>query len=337
MYRMRTIYRSAVVGLGNIGFQFSLDTKRQGTWSHVDAYLKSGRTALAGAVEINRSTAERFTAIHPDIPVYPTIGDLFKDQSIDIISVAVSTALHFPVFSEIAEYPIRAIFCEKPLSDSPERSRDMVRIAGEKNIVLAVNYTRRWEHTYQMARDMVMEGKIGSVRSIHAFYSGHIRTMGSHLFDTLHMIAGVEPLEVSAVTAGDAPDPSTSGWVQCKRDAFVTFSATGKKEDLIFEIDLVGDEGRLTIGQNGSEIAWALFRESQRYSGYREPVRQVITMPEAKDRFIEAVRDIAAVLDGERNEPQCTGRDGLWVDHLIDAALRSARDGGVPVRIGRVP
>ena len=46
----------AVIGLGNIGFQyrfkFAGDSKTK-TWSHVDAYLKSDRTDLVAAVEID--------------------------------------------------------------------------------------------------------------------------------------------------------------------------------------------------------------------------------------------------------------------------------------------
>ncbi|MDD1653042.1 MAG: Gfo/Idh/MocA family oxidoreductase [Methanomicrobiales archaeon] len=334
---MVTVYRSAVVGLGNIGFKLSLDTRRQSTWSHVDAYLRSGRTVLTGAVEINPATAAEFRALHPDIPVYPTLRDLFREQRIDIISIAVPTGLHFPVFREIAEYPVKAIFCEKPLSDSPAHSREMIRIAGERGMVLAVNYSRRWEYSYQKVRDMVRGGEIGSLRSVNAYYSGRILAMGSHILDTVRMIAGVEPVAISARTAVDAPDPSLTGWMECRGDILVTFSATGKEENLVFELDLFGDRGRLTIGMNGKEITWGTFSESQRYSTYREAVREVLPIPEQKDRFVEAVRDIAAVLDGERPAPACTGSDGLWVDTLIDAALRSARGRGVPVPIGESP
>ncbi|MDD1651986.1 MAG: Gfo/Idh/MocA family oxidoreductase [Methanomicrobiales archaeon] len=331
---METVYRSAVVGLGNIGFRLSLDTRRQSTWSHVDAYLRSGRTVLAGTVEINPATAREFRALHPEIPVYPTIQDLFREQRIDIISIAVPTALHFPVFQEIATSPVKAVFCEKPLSDSPRHSREMIRIAGEKGMVLAVNYSRRWENSYQKVRDMVQGGEIGALRSVHAFYSGRILAMGSHILDSLRMITGLEPVAVSARTVVDAPDPSLTGWMECRGGIIVTFSATGREENLIFELDLFGDRGRLTIGMNGKEIAWGTFGESQRYSTYKEAVQDILPLPEQKDRFVEAVRDIVAVLDGEKDAPACTGNDGLWVDTLIDAALRSAGRGGVPVPIG---
>ena len=47
------VYQAAIVGLGNIGFRFSYDAKRKGTWSHVDAYNKCLSTELTG---LSRST-----------------------------------------------------------------------------------------------------------------------------------------------------------------------------------------------------------------------------------------------------------------------------------------
>jgi len=333
---MGTIYRCAVVGLGNIGFRFSRDSRREGTWSHVDAYARSGRTALSGAVEVDKAAAEEFSAAHPDVPVYPTVGELFGEQEIDIVSIAVPTPYHFPVFSDVAKYPVRAIFCEKPLSDSPGRSRQMVRITGERGITLALNYTRRWDRAYLMARQMVADGKIGVLKTVNAYYSGHIFTMGSHLLDTVHMLADPEPATVSGVFVREGADPSVSGWIRCNDGMFITYSATGKREDMIFEIDLIGDEGRLTVAGNGAEVTLAPFRESRRFTGYREPAKGRPVIPPKGDRFVNAVRDIAEVLDGTKAAPRCTGSDGLWVDVLIGAALRSAGRGGIPVDVGGI-
>ena len=71
-------YSAAVIGLGNIGFKFSCDQKRKGTWTHVDAYAGCPSTALVGAVEIDKETIDLFHLKYPDIPVYSTVKDLFS-------------------------------------------------------------------------------------------------------------------------------------------------------------------------------------------------------------------------------------------------------------------
>ena len=55
------VYQAAVIGLGNIGFRFSYDAKRKGTWSHVDAYKQMSLHRTVGAVEIDRTTIESFS------------------------------------------------------------------------------------------------------------------------------------------------------------------------------------------------------------------------------------------------------------------------------------
>jgi predicted dehydrogenase len=328
------IFQAAVIGLGNIGFKFSHDEKRKGTWSHVDAYSKCPATNLVGAVEIDQNTIDLFHSTFPKIPVYPTVKALFTAQHIDIVSICVPTQLHFPLFKEIIEHDTRAIFCEKPLSGSVNESEQMVSLAKEKNIVLAVNYTRRWQNSFILVKNMVNGGKIGNLRTITAYYPGRIFNIGSHLFDTVRMISKIQPVSYSAVTIQPGPDPSISGWIYCNQSVFFSFIATGKREDLIFEIDIIGDEGRIKILENGEIVEYYQFKESNRYSSYRELVKEEIPIIAENDRFVEAISNIVHVLEGSALEVLCSGHDGLAVDMIIDAILRSSQLNGKPVYYG---
>lgn len=330
------MYRCAVIGLGNIGFAFSFDAKREGTWTHVDAYSRCILTKLVGVVEIEPATIHRFRTVFPEIPVYRTVDDLFGEQEVDIVSVAVPTRLHGPVFDEILKHSVKAIFCEKPMSDSLDSTITMLESAKNKKVITAVNYTRRWQNTFMLVKEMVKKGDIGNLKAIHAYYPGQIFNIGSHLFDTLRMLSSAEPLAVSAFAVGDNGDPSYSGWIACTDDIIITFNATGAREDLIFEIDLVGDEGRIRILDNGDTIEWNRFRESKRYSGYRELVRQAVQMPPKNDRFLDAICDIADVLSGKKENVECSGSDGFMVDTIIDAVMESGKQSGRVVQVTAV-
>ena len=326
-------YRAAVIGLGNIGFKFSFDTKRTGTWTHVDAYSRCPATTLVGAVEIDPATVAQFHTLFPHIPVFNSVRELCENVSPDIVSIAVPTPYHHQIFCELTEYPVRALFCEKPMSLSPVTSREMVTRARRKNIVVAVNYTRRWQNSYRNIKKIIKEGKIGKLQTIHAFYPGQIYNIGSHLFDAIRMLGDIEPVSISAVKNNGGSDPSLSGWILIRDGALVTFSVTGKREDLVFEIDLVGDQGRIKSHNNGNATDYFLFKESTHYSGYRELVKETIVVPPENDRFVDAVQDIASVLDGRNLDVQCTGFDGLAVDTLIGAALGSSARNGTPVDV----
>jgi predicted dehydrogenase len=316
------VFQAAVLGLGNIGFKFSYDEKREGTWSHVDAYGKCPSTDLIAAVEIDKTTIDLFHTRYPGIPVYPTVEALFAAHNLDIVSLCVPTKLHYPMFKEVSQYPVKAIFCEKPLSLSVEESREMVRIAQEKDILLAVNYTRRWQNSYIFVKKLIDEGKIGKITAITAYYPGQIYNIGSHLFDTVRMISGLQPVTASVIKVNDAPDPSVSGWFLSEDKVFFSFIATGNREDLIFEIDVVGCQGRIRILENGDKVEYYVFQESKRYSSYRELVPVHITQPLPNDRFADAVQNIADVLIGSAPCIYCSGTDGLYVDMMIAMVLR---------------
>ncbi len=318
------VFQAAVIGLGNIGFKFSYDEKREGTWSHVDAYGKCPSINLTAAVEIDKTTIDLFHSRYPGIPVYSTVEALFAAHTIDIVSLCVPTKMHYPMFKKISQYPVKAIFCEKPLSLSVAESREMVRIAEENCILLAVNYTRRWQNSYIFVKKLIDEGKIGKITAITACYPGQIYNIGSHLFDTVRMISGLRPGSASAIKVNDGPDPSLSGWFLSEDKVFFSFIATGKREDLIFEIDAVGDQGRIRIIENGDKVEYYAFQESKRYSSYRELVPVHITQPLPNDRFADAVQNIADVLSGSAPCIHCSGIDGLYVDMMIESLLHAA-------------
>ena len=145
--------RSAVVGLGNIGFLFNLDPKRKGTWSHATAYSRCDRTSLVGAVEIDKEKIDLFHRHYPGVPVYATVGDLIKNSSPDIVSICTPAESHFPIVKSILEHHVGAIFCEKPLAENVNDARVLVGECMAGGVILAVNHTRRWEINYLYARE----------------------------------------------------------------------------------------------------------------------------------------------------------------------------------------
>lgn len=326
------LYHCAVIGLGNIGFKFSFDPKRRKTQTHVEAYKKCRFTKLVGAVEVDPETIQFFRKTNPDIPVYKSVKDLFCSHKLDLVSICVPTKDHFSIFSEITKHNVLAIFCEKPLSHSVDESKKMVKFILKKKMLLTVNYSRRWQASYNLVKKMIADGKIGRVNAVNSFYPGRIYAVGSHLFDAIFMLTGYAPISVSASYIGRNIDPSISGWFRLKNGnnyAFANFTSTGKKEDLIFEIDVIGNRGRVRITNNGSNIEYCVFKESIRYSEYRELTMQKVKMPTEDDKFIAAISDIVNVLEGKYKRTRCSGEDALLVDRVIEKAIISAEKKGV--------
>ncbi|MBF0330177.1 MAG: Gfo/Idh/MocA family oxidoreductase, partial [Nitrospirae bacterium] len=208
------MYKAAVIGLGNIGFRFNLDPKRKETWSHVAAYERCKDTELAAAVEINPDNIETFKKQYPQTPVFSSVREMMESMSVDIVSICTPTDDHHSVLEELVAYPIRAIFCEKPFAGSLTQAEQMIRLCEGKNIVLAVNHTRRWDEGYISVRDMIRNGKVGDIKTVNAVYSGQIFNIGTHLIDTVRMFVSKEACSASGISHNlDNPDPGISGWV----------------------------------------------------------------------------------------------------------------------------
>ncbi len=326
--------KAAVIGLGNIGFQFNLDPKRKETWSHVSAYGKCEKTKLAGAVETDDAKIALFKKHYDAVPVFKNVRKLMKDIGPDIVSICTPTRSHYGLVRELLRYPVKAIFCEKPIAATMGEAKKMVRSCEAKNVILAINHVRRWEGSYVAAAQLVQGGGIGDVKSAEAFYPGQIFNIGTHLLDTVRMIIGKEPESASGISFDPGhPDPGVSGWIRFSGDILCAVNATGKREDLIFEIDIIGSDGRLRISGNGEKLERFSFAESRRYSGYRELKSTGTDTVPINDRFVEAIHDIVRVVEGKKAAVNCTGRDALYALAMSYAMLGSARKNGRPVKV----
>jgi len=256
---------------------------------------------------------------------------MMKTLPVDIASVCTPTESHYSILKELIEYPIKGIFCEKPLAAGVNEAKEAVSMCNKNKVVFAVNHTRRWDSNYLLSKQMVHSGKIGQVTAVSAYYPTAVFSAGTHLFDTVRMIIEKNPEIVSGISLdSNNRDPGVSGWIQYKENIICGVTSTGKREDLIFELDIIGEEGRLRILENGEKIELSSFDSSARYTGYREltPV-SIKTIPQ-KDRFIEAVKDIVAVIEGKKDAVNCSGEDGFLSLATSVAMVESAQRKGVP-------
>lgn len=326
--------KAAVIGLGNIGFFFDLDPLRKETWSHVSAYIKCLKTELVGVVDVDKDKVNIFKQ-HHNVLTFESIEELMEDTTIDIVSICTPTEYHYAILEKLIEYPVKAIFCEKPLAAEVDQAKEMVRLCRENNIVLAVNYSRRWDSNYQFAKNMIEEGKIGNIKAVNAFYPGQLFNVGTHLLDAVRLLVQKVPRTLSGISSNiGAQDPDVSGWIEFDGSIPCTVISTGKREDLVFEIDVVGDEGRIRITENGMKIEWSVFVESMRYSGYRELSLMQIDPIQNKDRFVEAINDIVLKVEDKKREVNCSGEDGFYSLAMSMSMLKSAQNNGVTVNIG---
>ena len=93
-----------------------------------------------------------------------------------------------------------------------------------------------------------------------------------------------------------------------------------------FEMDLVGERGRVRIAESGHIVEISVVGEDPRHPGYRALRPGERTVGALRDAALHAVEDLVrCVRDG--GDPACTGEDGAAAIALAEAIRASAARG----------
>jgi len=325
--------KAGIIGLGNIGSLFDEDPKRKEVWSHAGAYLASPKVEIIAGADIDRDKLDKFSKRCPQARLYKDCGEMLNDNRLDIVSICSPSASHFEMLSRAVDSDIKVIFCEKPIASRIEDARQMVDICQAKNVILAVNHTRRWDQRYRRVKEYIDQGKIGEIRSIIGNYSDKVFMVGTHLVDMLRFFGGDVDWVIGEGENLESDDPTISGFLFFKTGSKGFIICNGERENLVFEIDVLGAEGRIRIAENGYLTEFFRFEESNRYSGYQELKRQ--PMPKTKVRnnpLVSAIENIIECIE-KGGELACTGEDGLRALEIAVTLCASARNNNEKIRL----
>ena len=129
-------YKAAVVGLGAIGAELDAN--------HCLAYKSCDMTKLVSICDTESNKVLRVQGKHgPLIKGYDDFKKMLKSEKIDILSIC--THDHYSILKEAIKYPIKAIWCEKPIAMNLKEADDMINLCNKKHIFLHINHYRRYD------------------------------------------------------------------------------------------------------------------------------------------------------------------------------------------------
>ncbi|MBA3469482.1 MAG: Gfo/Idh/MocA family oxidoreductase [Herpetosiphonaceae bacterium] len=195
-----------VVGIGFIGL------------AHIEALRRLGIN-VAGVVGSNSAELERKAASLRLPRVYPSFTALLEDPAITVVHLATPNYLHYEQ-AKAALLAGKHVICEKPLALTSRESAELVRLADERGLVNAVNFSLRYYPVCHQARALVAAGSLGDVWMIKGSYlqdwlllptdwnwrlepeyGGELRAVadiGSHWLDLMTFITGQKVAAVMA-------------------------------------------------------------------------------------------------------------------------------------------
>jgi predicted dehydrogenase len=173
-------YRVGVIGCGRAG-----TTRARGA----DLHPLCQMAAIADSDPVNLALGcERF-----GVPGYSSYEEMFAKEQLDIVLPVLPVRANADAVVAAAEAGVKAIFCEKPLTNSLKDADRMVEACASRHIPLAAGVVVSSNPDYQKAFELAAAGEIGQVYRIN-LYEGNNQG-GCHGLNLARKFADKSPVE----------------------------------------------------------------------------------------------------------------------------------------------
>ena len=344
--------KAAVIGLGNIGFFYSLDERRIQPASHLGCFhsfkeniLPSYKLlediAICDVDTVKLAKATKIFGLNSENR-FTDYTEMMEKFQPDIVSIATPTPTHYKITCDIAnlgeQVGTKIILLEKPIAQNLEQAAAIIRICKHFKLKLAVNYSRRWSPLYWKVKRL-MQTEIGEVVSLIGVHHGPLLRTGSHMLDLFDFLLEKPALTVQAF--GDPEDNyltlhssdfNLNGNIVFETGVSAVLLSGPQKPYLLFELDILGTEGRIKVTDNGRNLAVYKSGASRFYEDIKElTINHTSTIPNENLLFgvIESLVRNAKI--------ECTGEDAARTLRTALAIHCSSVNGNSIVAVKDVP
>ena len=330
----------AVVGIGGWGKNLARN------------YAQIPEANLRYVCDLDQAKLDQAARQYPGSQLTRKFEDLLEDPELQAIVIATTAPGHFPLAKRALEAG-KDVYVEKPLVLNVAHAEELIEIARQRKRILMVGHLLEYHPVVNRLKDMIRNGEFGQVYYIYAqrLNLGTVRgdenalwNFAPHDISSILYMLGQEPTDVSARGqsylqkeiedvvflslnfANRAMAHIHVSWLDPHKTRKITI--VGSRKMAVFD-DLEANE-KLRIYDKGAQIStdYDSFAEyiGLRFGDILVPYIKV-TEPLRLEclHFLDCVRT--------RRQPVSDGYDGLRVVKVLDAAQRSLKVNGEPVKI----
>ena len=192
-------FKAVVIGCGYIGVGKDSTHSEVGIFSHAAALFASPHTELVALVDCNPNKLDEAAMRFGVNNVFTDIKSMLSVTAPEFVSIATDQT-HADIASVILDCPsVKLILLEKPMATNAREGANLIKKATERDVLLAVNFSRRYATKFQSLRREISNGLLGKLQSVVGFYGKGILHNGSHWIDLLRLLTGEEILKVRAI------------------------------------------------------------------------------------------------------------------------------------------
>ena len=198
-------YRIGIIGAtGYIGVPYRQEIRESSQKAQIVALCARRRDRLEAAAKEDGASA-----------ISSDWQEVVNHPDVNLVLVLTPDALHYEPVLACAELG-KHVLCEKPVGKDVQQARAMYRAAKDQGIASYVPYWTRYVPVFRRAKEIVGEGRLGEIRAViyrwqnprpvampftwrdnaELSAAGSIADVGSHAYDTLRFILGLEATRV---------------------------------------------------------------------------------------------------------------------------------------------
>ncbi len=223
------VIRCGIIGCGNIAREI-----------HIPGLLRAEGARITAICDENPDRLEQ-TRLELGLDADAAFTDytnMLDSGLVDAVTIITPNHLHIAPAMAAAERGI-PFACEKPLSLDAERAKPLYDLVRETGLKTMICFSYRFKKAARYARDLIAEGRIGTVRHVYVRYlqswgnpekdvprvwrfdralcgSGALGDLGSHMLDLVRFLTGEEYTRFTAqngtlVKTRRSVDPAKNG------------------------------------------------------------------------------------------------------------------------------
>jgi predicted dehydrogenase len=312
-----------------------------------------GLAAAAARLKVKQTFDDYRELLDKTKPDIVGIGPRWIDQHRDLCLAAAERGIH--------------IYMEKPFCRTPKEADEMIAACEKKNVKLALAHQTRYSPKLQVIRDLIADGKLGTVLELRGRGKEDARgggedlwVLGSHVFNLINHFGGDPKWCFAQVTQDGAPltkdqvKPGNEGIGPLAGDGVSAMYGLDGGELAYFSSrkGMGGNPSRFGLQIYGSKgvieiltghLPAAFFLPDPSWSPGRskatwQPISSagVGVAEPIKDGGLDggnilAVKDLMAAIEEDR-QPECNMYEGRTTVEMITAVFASQRENG-PVKM----
>ncbi len=238
------------------------------------------------------------------------------------------------------------VLVEKPMTLKASEAEELVGVADRHGRVLMVGHVTLYHPAVLRLRELIRSGDLGAVRYVyaHRLNLGTVRpsedilwSFAPHDFAAMGYLLAETPTSVRAIGSAFLRDDRSDVTVThlefasgIKGHVFVSWLHPFREQRLT----VIGDRKMATFVDNGTGGSLRLYDSGVDVAGevlvHRRDEGLDITLPPQEPLRLEIAHFLECC--DRREEPLSGGRHGLGVVAVLEAASRSLRSGGEPIR-----